>query len=236
MNWLQHLHPRAWPLPGGCWVCLGWSSARICADCRRAFARPLPRCSGCALLLPPGAHSNLCGHCLREPLGLAHCLAAVDYQAPWDSLLQALKYRGELGAAVALAELLPEPPPGPPRPQALLPVPQHEARLRARGHNPAEQLAMALGRRLNLPVQSDWLLRLRDTPSQTKLDRPQRQANLRGAFAVAAGAPVRGGHWVIVDDVLTTGATVAALAQELQRHGAASVQAWVVARTPDPHA
>ncbi|WP_374437134.1 ComF family protein [Inhella sp.] len=236
MSLLQRLHPRAWPLPGGCWVCLGWSGARICADCRNAFARPLPRCGGCALPLPPGTHSALCGHCLQEPLGLTHCLAAVDYRAPWDGLLQALKYRGELGAAVALAELLPEPPPELPRPQALLPVPQHEARLRERGHNPAEQLARALGRRLNLPVQRDWLLRLRDTPTQTQLNRPQRHANLRGAFALAAGAPVRDGHWVIVDDVLTTGATVAALAQELLRHGAASVQAWVVARTPDPRA
>jgi len=236
MKLLQRLHPRAWPLPGGCWVCLSWSSARICADCRSSFARPLPRCSGCALPLPPGTQSALCGHCLREPLGLAHCLAAVDYQAPWDGLLHALKYQGQLGAAVALAELLPEPPAHLPRPQGLLPVPQHEARLRERGHNPAEQLANALGRRLQLPVRHDWLLRLRDTPSQTRLDRPQRQANLRNAFALAPGVPVRGGHWVIVDDVLTTGATVAALTQELHRHGAASVQAWVLARTPDPHA
>lgn len=240
MSWLTRLcaplRPQAWPLPGACWTCLAWGRDRICPDCRRTFAAPQSRCQGCALRLPEGSTTPLCGHCVKAPLGLDACWAAVDFQPPWDGLLHALKYRSQTGTAAALAELLADTLPRAQPIDAILPVPLHEARLRTRGHNPSALLAQALARPWQLPVREDCVLRVRDTPSQTRLDRSARQRNLREAFALAPQAEVRGQHLLLVDDVLTTGATLAALAQLLRRHGAASIQACVVARTPDPHA
>jgi ComF family protein len=178
----------------------------------------------------------LCGHCLRDPLPLQAVFAAVDYQPPWDELLHALKYGQALGLLPALAELLVQRLDRDGAPRAgvtLLPVPLHPRRLGDRGYNQAALLAEVLGQRLDLPLQLDALHRIVDTPTQTRLGRRERLANLRQAFALSG--KVRGLHLVLVDDVMTTGATLATLAALLQREGAARVDAWVLARTPDPH-
>ncbi|MBB5203540.1 ComF family protein [Inhella inkyongensis] len=146
--------------------------------------------------------------------------------------MHALKYRSALGAVEALAELWPS---APSSPQVWLPVPLYPTRLRHRGHNQSLLIAQALARRTAVPVWSNALLRLWDTPSQTQLTRDQRRRNLSDAFALAPEVAVRGLHVGLVDDVLTTGATLAELSALLRRHGAASVQAWVLARTPAPH-
>jgi ComF family protein len=229
---LMRCHPRHWPLPGACWVCLAWSRERVCAACRARFAPAVLRCTGCALPLPSsGQSADLCAACLKHPLGLQACHCAVDFSPPWDELLHALKYRSALGVVDALAELWP---PMATPPQVWLPVPLHPSRLRSRGHNQSLLIAQALSRRWPAPVWSNALLRLRDTPSQTQLSREQRRRNLRHAFALSPATTVRGLHLGLVDDVLTTGATLAELSELLQRHGAASVQAWVLARTPAP--
>jgi ComF family protein len=226
------LDPRAWPLPGGCWICRGWGRERLCRLCVSRFAASGPRCPRCALPL----QAPLCGHCLRDPLPLQAVFAAVDYQPPWDELLHALKYGQALGLLPALAELLMQclERGGAPRAGvSLLPVPLHPRRLGERGYNQAALLAELLGQRLGLPVQLDALHRVVDTPTQTRLGRRERLANLRQAFAL--NAAVRGHHLVLIDDVMTTGATLTTLATLLQREGAARVDAWVLARTPDPH-
>ncbi|MBH9553173.1 ComF family protein [Inhella gelatinilytica] len=233
MRLLSRLHPRNWPLAGGCWVCLAWGSDRVCTDCRALFLPQRLRCSGCALPLPappPGDGLSLCGACLREPLGLDHCHAAVDYQEPWADLLKHMKFRGHLVVAEVLVPLWPLGVP----PDVLLPVPQHPDRLVERGFNPPEVLAQALARRTGWAVQTGWLLRPVPTPPQTRLTRAERHDNLRGAFALSPRAQPRGLHIALVDDVLTTGATLSALAQLLRRQGAAQVSAYVAARTPDP--
>lgn len=232
MPWPDLLRPSHWPLPGGCWICRDWGRERICAACVARFAAPRPRCPRCALpLLAPH-----CGSCLRQPLPLQALHCAVDYQPPWDGLLQALKYEQALGLLPALAALLLQ---ALAREQAarndvlLLPVPLHERRLGARGYNQSALLARWLGRALALPV-CEAVQRVIDTPTQTRLGREQRLRNLRHAFALAPGGPVRGRHCVLVDDVMTTGATLATITPLLLRQGAARVDAWVLARTPEP--
>jgi len=121
--------------------------------------------------------------------------------------------------------------PGPP-PASIVPVPLHPRRLRERGFNPAALLARSIAREWRLRFDATLLLRVRDTPSQTGLDRRARRANVRGAFQVrpAAGAPRV--IW-LVDDVVTTGSTLVECARALRRVGAREVVAICIARTPD---
>lgn len=213
-------------LPGGCWICRDWQRERVCAACVARFAAPRPRCPRCALAQTGPA----CAHCLREPLPLDQVHTAVDYAPPWDGLILRWKHEEALGLTAGFAALLAA------RLQApaealLLPVPAHANRLRERGYAPPSLLAADLGRRLQLPVHEGWLLRVIDTPPQARLQRAERLRNLRQAFALGPAAAVSGRHCVLVDDVMTTGATLATLAALLRRAGAARVDAWVFART-----
>lgn len=158
--------------------------------------------------------------------------AAVDYQAPWDGLLQALKYEQALGLAPPLAALIARDAPPPPAGCLLLPVPLHPSRLRERGYNQSQLLAEALAGRLALPVDVRLIERVVDTPAQARSSRRERLANLRHAFALRGPAPNR--PCLLVDDVMTTGATLATLATLLLAAGVPRVDAWVVARTPEP--
>jgi ComF family protein len=118
----------------------------------------------------------------------------------------------------------------------VLPVPLSPARLRERGYNQAWELARRLAVQRGLPAKAQWLQRLRDTPHQVGLSRSERERNLRDAMWVPpeGQAGVAGQHVALVDDVMTTGMTAAAGARALKAAGAASVQVWVVARTPSP--
>ncbi len=226
---LRLLNPTHWPLPGGCWICRDWSRDRLCTACRERFAPPVLRCPACALALQ-GPH---CAPCLREPMPLSHVHAAVDYAAPWSTLLHTFKYQNALGLAPAFAQLLCRSAQVP-TDALLLPVPLHAQRLGERGYNQAAVLAEHLAPLVKLPLAPDGLRRLIDTPTQTQLNRKERLKNLSQAFALAPGFSVQGRHCLLVDDVMTTGATLATLATLLLRHGATRVDAWVVARTPAP--
>jgi ComF family protein len=113
-------------------------------------------------------------------------------------------------------------------PEVLLPVPLHPARLRERGFNQALELARPLARRFDRPLLIDAVRRIRATPPQTGTDRGARRRNIRNAFALHRPLPWR--HVAIVDDVMTTGSTVAELARLLRRNGVERVQVWVAAR------
>lgn len=225
--------------PNRCAVCrtdTAGIGAGICAACRARHAPPRARCMRCAIGVPAGVLT--CGACLRAPPSWQRAIAACDYGYPWDRLLAAFKFHAALDLAPALADLLAariEDGEASAAAEVLLPVPLAPARLRERGYNQAAVLASRLGRRLSVPSAPRALLRLRDTPHQIALPREQRAANMRGAFAVeplALGA-LRGRRVALVDDVMTTGATLGALAEVLHQAGCAEVQCWVVARTPD---
>jgi ComF family protein len=197
------------------------ASAALCAVCD---AR-LPR-------LAPGAALARIPH-------LVACCAVVAFQGDAETWIHRFKYprpgwRGldpaplgvlrQLALEAALAATGP-------RPDCIVPVPLHPRRLRARGFNPAAVLARWIAREQRVRFEAGLLRRLRDTPSQTGLGRSARRANVRGAFAATPGARAPRRVW-LVDDVITTGSTLAEAARALHRAGSREVLAICVARTP----
>lgn len=230
-RWLASTLAR---LPSQCAVCRSWQDQPLCEACIAHFAQPQPRCPTCAL--PLAGEARQCGPCLRNPPPLDACVCAVDYAYPWTDCIAQFKYRQQPGWATALADLLRHAPwvePTLDRCTAVLPMPLSDARLRERGFNQALELARRLA-----PDKTDarLLLRIRDTAPQLALDAAQRQRNVRGAFALdpLQAHKVRGLDAVLVDDVMTSGASLFAAAAVLRAAGAARVSAVVLARTPAP--
>ena len=237
MNALQAVGATCFSrLPGLCGGCGQVDSARVCKDCVMRFIPPGPRCPRCAAR---GGRSDLiCGSCLHEPPAFEASWAAVDYGFPWAKLIAQFKFREGLDLAACFADLMLAHGPSPHSPaRLLLPVPLGKARIRQRGFNQSWELARRLGRSLDWPARSDALLKTRDTPEQMSLPVHRRSSNLKGVFSLAPGAreALQGQRVILVDDVMTTGATLDTLAQIVKQAGAASVEAWVFARTPPPH-
>ena len=231
--WLRQ-DPARLLWPRQCLACdePGQAGLDLCADCALHWPRMACACPGCALPLPqPG----VCGACLgrrasarrRPPLDGVQ--AACRYVAPADRLLLRFKFHRDLAAGALLAQLMAQAFADAPRPAVLVPLPLHRARLRRRGYDQALELARPLARTLELPLVEDRLVRVRATGPQSELSRTERLRNVRGAFAVRAG-PALPAHVVLVDDVMTTGATLAEAARALRRAGVARVEAWVCAR------
>lgn len=218
-------------LPPRCLVCElpGADGRDLCQACRDALPWPGPACPRCALPVPGG---GTCGRCLRRPPAWDAAVAALDYRFPLDRLLPRFKFHADLAAGRLLAQWLGDALAGAVVPPLLVPVPLHAARLRQRGYDQALELARPLGRALGRPVRADGLRRLRATASQTTLGAAARRVNVRGAFAAAPGP------WpecvALVDDVMTTGATLGDCARALRQAGVVRIEAWVVARAPRP--
>ena len=186
--------------------------------------------------VPDGA--SLCGACLHNPPPFAHSVAAVDYAFPWSGLVAAFKFRAALELAPTLAALLVDVARAAdrPRPALLLPIPLSPERLAERGMNQAWELARRVGAALDIESRADLLSRWIDTPHLADLPREQRAARIRGAFGMVPGQSqrLRGRRVALVDDVMTSGATVAEAARVLLAAGASEVHVWVVARTAAP--
>lgn len=178
-----------------------------------------------------------CPSCRRHPLPVEQVVVGVDYAFPWDRLIADFKFRDRVDLAAPLADLIVAAlgaGPSLPSPAVLVPVPLSPPRLAERGYNQAARLARALAARLSLPMDERSLSRPIDRQHQADLGRRERLRNLRDSFLVEPRQrdALAGQHVLLVDDVMTTGATLMAAAGELRRAGAATVQALVVARTP----
>lgn len=216
-----------------CVLCgAGAGSGLLCEPCRREL--PRHRGAACPVCAVPHADAGQrCGACLKQPPAYDRCVAALRYTFPADRLIQALKYGGQLALGGLLAELLAEAVRGAPRPEVLVPLPLHADRARARGFNQATEIARRVARDLRIPLDTASLVRTRDTAPQAMLPLDERQRNVKGAFS-CTGA-VAGRHVALLDDVMTSGATLNAAAQALKRAGATEVSLWVAARAL-PHA
>jgi len=219
--------------PARCHGCaVACDGAPLCRSCRAALPWNANACPACALPLPTddAGHSDACGACRGQAPPQDSAWAAFTYRAPVSQQIVALKFRGQLAPAYVLgavmAERLARRPQ--PLPELLIPVPLHDARLRRRGYNQALELARQIGRRLGIPLQPGAARRVRATGEQTRLDAAARRRNVRGAFEI--GAVVRNRHIALLDDVITTGATVAEAAHAARRAGAARIEVWAAAR------
>ena len=231
-------------LPAQCALCGIGCPQVLCSPCRAQYlgqGRGQLRHRGrqCANPLADIEVALLCGRCLRQRPAYDATVTAFDYAAPVDQLLLQLKFGARLALAPLLAELLHvaiqqqqtwE------APQLLCPVPLGPARLAERGFNQALEIARPLARLLDVPLQPRLALRVRDTRAQSSVAPQERRANLAHAFAIAPehGALLQGCHVGIVDDVMSSGHTVNALAAACKHAGAVKISILVVARTP-PH-
>lgn len=198
-----------------------------CAACNAALPYlSAPHCPICSL---PTAQGEVCGHCLKKPPVFTRTIAAFGYQFPIDELIQAMKYRQMLSLSQIFAEKLARRIDMNNLPDALIPMPLHPAKLQRRGFNQAQLIAAQLAKTLHLPVLAEACHRLRDTPSQTGLPWHERGKNVRGAFSCDQDLSSR--HIALVDDVLTTGASMNELAEAAIKRGAGEISVWVVART-----
>jgi ComF family protein len=219
---------------GTCFLCRGGARELLCAACDADLPRLAPAlCPRCALASPGSA---VCGRCLAQAPRYDGTVAALAYAFPADVLVHALKFRGELALAPLLARLLLErlqaPGGAPGRVDCVVPVPLSGSRLRSRGYNHAAEIARPLAEALRAPLELALCERRRDTAPQFELPWAERGRNVRGAFA--ASRSLAGASIAVVDDVMTTGATLDEIAATLKQAGAKQVVNWVVARTSPP--
>jgi ComF family protein len=211
---------------GSCYLCRGAARGILCESCDADLPRLGPaHCPRCALASPGGA---VCGRCLTQPPAYDATSAALAYAFPADVLVQALKFRGELALAPVLGDLLARC-----IPQAadcIIPVPLSGERLRSRGYNQSLEIARRVSALTGVRLAPELCERRRDTATQMDLPLEERAKNVRGAFhcpGIIGSATI-----AVLDDVMTTGATLDEIAAALKRAGATRVVNWVVARTP----
>ncbi|WP_298312514.1 ComF family protein [Propionivibrio sp.] len=214
-----------------CLLCAANSAdSLLCGDCaaelRRLDEMHCPRCA------VPTSFGEICGRCLAKPPHYDATLAAYHYDFPVDKLIQSFKYghRLALGAyfgrqLAALSRNIAA--------DVIIPLPLHPQRLRERGFNQALELARPVGAALGLPIDTTSCIRTRNTPAQAHLDWRERVKNIRGAFHCSTDCT--GKRVILVDDVMTSGASLDECARTLKLHGAAEITLLVVARAiPKP--
>lgn len=240
------------PMPFESTIAVWWQRQRVRLPWpdRLSLALLPPRCSSCGEQAAPLA-VDLCDICLESlpfrPLpslevpgvGAHACCVPLRYAEPVAGLIRGLKFSGRWQYARVLGALLAatRAAAGTPLPQALVPLPLHPARYRERGFNQAELLARSAGRWLGLPIHAQALVRVRATLPQTLLSAADRRRNLHGAFELRDHWPEGAAlprHVALVDDVVTTGATLADAVRAVRRCGVQTVEVWAVARAETP--
>ncbi len=212
-------------LPGNCLLCGALAGNQLLCPACQADLPPAPdaQCPQCG---EATTHGERCGACLKEAPHFDRTVAVWRYDFPVDRIVHALKYQHRLPVATWVgrtlaARLLPQD-------QYIVPMPLHPERLRERGFNQAMEIARVASRQLRLPLLSQALIRQRATPPQAELPPGERRSNVRGAFA--GTCDLIGRHIILIDDVMTTGATVGECARVLKLHGASQVTVAVAAR------
>jgi ComF family protein len=219
-------------LPQRCELCAGPSgTGLVCVGCSRELPWLQATCPVCALPTPGG---GTCGHCLADPPPFDATIAAYTYAFPVDRLIHAFKYQGRLALAEWCAgAILAARGSGAAAPPAyLIALPLSAERQRERGYNQAAEIARHIAAETRIELITTGVWRTRATAAQTALPWGERARNVRGAFACDIDLndlPV-----AVIDDVMTTGATLAEFAKTLRAAGVARVENWVVARTLPP--
>ena len=221
--WMQRLR-----LPSICHICEAWPSAALCDACVQQFGQPIARCHTCAL----PATASRCFPCYYEPPPLDQCLTAVTYGHPWSDCIAKFKFHGDVGLARQLAQLMRNAPwvePALELADSVIAMPMSASRLRERGFNQACELAKHLA-----PQKADAksLLRLEHAAHQVGGTRAERLAQARNTFWIDPNRipSLQGQRVVLLDDVMTTGATMFEAARTLRKAGVAHITGLVFAR------
>jgi ComF family protein len=220
-----------WLLPPVCLICgqRGRRGLDCCPGCESELPAVVTACRQCAVALPTA--TARCGRCTRRPPAFDASWAAFAYERTIETLVRRFKFHADLAAGRVLCQLAARRlrTAGASRPQALVPVPLHWRRAAARGFNQADLIARDLSRQLGRIPVAPLVRRQRPTPAQSALPAAERRRNVRAAFACRSIPPglVR---VTLVDDVMTTGATLDACAAALKRSGVERVEVWVLAR------
>lgn len=212
-------------LPRHCLLCgAAVTRAALCAACDAELPRlPQSRCQVCALPIHGG---DICGACLDHPPRFDRVSAVFAYSFPLDALIHAFKYGGNLAIGSVLGQALGNTIAE--RADVIVPMPLAPERLRQRGFNQAYEIARSVGRMTGIPIAAYICRKVMETQPQAALPWKERAKNVRGAFVCDGDLADK--HVAVVDDVMTTGATLNELARNLKRAGAAQVSGWVVAR------
>jgi ComF family protein len=211
--------------------CPGFNDMDICAACYDNLPWIETACSQCALPLATGSGGQLkCGQCQQKPPAFDHSVSLFSYQDDAIKLIQQLKFNEKLVNSRLLGSMLATAinNHAADAPDCILPVPLYSKRMRQRGFNQSIELARVVNKACDIPMNVRSVIRVRDTLSQTSLDRKQRRKNIRGAFQLACA--INAQHVAILDDVVTTTSTVNELAQLLKKAGVRRVDVWSIAR------
>lgn len=216
-----------------CVLCGISTNQDLCESC--TLHLPQLPVNHCPICLWPVPTAEVCGACLTSPPAFTRTIAALRYTFPVDALIHSLKYQANLAIAPILANLLLQQLETPKSmPDVILPMPLHPIRLRERGFNQAMEISRYVSKQLGITLLPDSCSRIKHTPPQTGLPWKDRQKNIRKAFSCKMD--LSGKHVALVDDVMTTGATLNELAKVLRKQGACEISNWVIARTlPEIH-
>lgn len=209
----------------------------VCHDCELELPRIRTSCQRCGIEKCAAALiEQNCGKCLLNPPAFSLCKAAFPYVSPINRLIANFKFNAQFDSGFALSSILASRIQyyyaNQARPQLLIPVPLHRNRLRARGFNQAVEIGRVVSRQCHIPLAESAVIKLRDTTPQVELNSAHsRKTNLRDAFAIADTSSLENLQFVaVLDDVVTTMATVATLSRLLKKYGVQRVDVWCLAR------
>jgi len=235
VNYQSALLRRGFPSPGVCYLCcapLNQDDFFICARCKNDLPWNLNSYPACAI--PVAGGRILCGACvLAHDRPVGNTLALLRYVFPVNRLIHDLKFHAHIEIAGFLGRWMAQfaRDRGVTMPEFLIPVPLHASRVRERGYNQSVEIARVIGGILNIPVSPHLYKRTMNTLPQSAVSASLRARNLKGAFSFTGRRKSLPAHVVLIDDVITTGATVNELASMLRENGIGRVDAWAAART-----
>ena len=210
-------------------------SISLCESCQADLPLITRACRQCGIPLndtEQATNVSLCGQCIQQSSSVDYTISVYHYETPLDYMISQMKFQQKLSYAAILGELLKsrilELTPDSVMPDAILPMPLHKKRIVKRGFNQSIEISRAIVRNKPLPVLLNAVKRSKETMEQAKLSKKDRQKNIRGCFEIFS-APIYS-HIVIIDDVVTTGATVNELAKTLKNVGVKRVGVWSIAR------
>lgn len=217
--------------PPTCLLCgdPGFMQKDLCEPCLLSLPYNLSACARCGQSLTETGAASLCGRCQTKPPAYDKTFALFCYEQPVRHLILSLKFNKAYPCARLLGQLLSEALIGSSeKPELLIPIPLHKSRYRQRGFNQATEIARTVSKHLKIPLELNACKRALPTQPQTELPAKQRLKNIKNAFQIVK--PIQAQHVAILDDVVTTGATVNELAKQLRKSGVKMIEIWAIAR------